>query len=121
MQQMLERLTPGLRKILGNAGWLMADRVLRMGMGLVVGVWVSRYLGPVQFGSLNFALAFVAIFGSLTTLGLDNIVVWEIVHNAVDVPKLLGTTLALKLAGSFLSIREFGFSTIKLIQPHNVP
>ncbi len=54
----LDKIGPGLRKIIGNMGWLFVDRFVRMGMGLFVGVWVARYLGPDQFGSLNFALAF---------------------------------------------------------------
>ena len=83
----LGRIGPGLRRIMGNMGWLMVDRVVRMGMGLFVGVCVARYLGPVQFGSLNFALAFVALFaivalfGTVTTLGLEGIVIREVLHH----------------------------------------
>lgn len=75
MTKELDKIGPGLRKIMGNMGWLMVDRVVRMGIGLFVGVWVAQYLGPVQFGSLNFALAFIALFGTVTTLGLEGIVV----------------------------------------------
>jgi hypothetical protein len=46
----LDKIGPNLRKIMGNMGWLFVDRFVRMGMGLFVGVWVARYLGPVQFG-----------------------------------------------------------------------
>jgi len=47
-----------LQAILGNSGWLFADKVLRMGVGLLVGVWVTRYLGPEKFGQLSYAIAF---------------------------------------------------------------
>jgi PST family polysaccharide transporter len=114
----LDKIGPGLRKIMGNLGWLMVDRVVRMGIGLFVGVWVARYLGPAQFGSLNFALAFVALFGTVTTLGLEGIVVREVLHNAQDTHEILGTTLALRSGGGLLA---FGLSiaTICLIQPHD--
>ncbi len=36
---------PGLLKILDNISWLFFDKILRMGVGLLVGVWVARYLG----------------------------------------------------------------------------
>ena len=52
----LDKISPGLRRILGNVSWLMVDRVVRMGMGLFVGVWTARFLGPAQFGSLNLSL-----------------------------------------------------------------
>lgn len=53
---------PNLVKILDNIGWLFLDKVLRMGVGLLVGVWIARYLGPEQFGLLNLAVALVWLF-----------------------------------------------------------
>ena len=35
-----------LQRIIGNTGWLVADKIVRMGIGLFVNVWVARYLGP---------------------------------------------------------------------------
>lgn len=118
MIQELDRFGPGLRKIMGNMGWLMFDRVVRMGMGLFVGVWVARYLGPAQFGSLNFALSFVALFGTLTTLGLEGLVVREVLHHTQDTHEILGTTLALRSGGSLLAV-GLSIATLRLIQPHD--
>jgi len=64
---------PNLRKILDNMGWLFFDRALRMGIGLVVGLRVARYLGPEQFSQLNYAIAFVSLFGVIASMGLNNI------------------------------------------------
>lgn len=114
----LDKIGPGLRKVIGNIGWLMMDRVVRMGMGLFVGVWVARYLGPVQFGSLNFAIAFVALFGSVTTLGLDGIVMREVIHKPEDTHEVLGTTLALRSVVS-LTVGGASIAVLKLIQPHD--
>lgn len=114
----LDKIGPGLRKIMGNMGWLMVDRVLRMGMGLFVGVWVARYLGPVQYGSYNFALAFVALFGTVTTLGLEGLVVREVLHNAEDTHEILGTTLALRSGGGLMAV-VLSIGTLRLIQPHD--
>jgi O-antigen/teichoic acid export membrane protein len=61
---------PNLLKIFDNIGWLFFDKILRMGVGLVVGVWIARYLGPKQFGLLSFATAFVGLFGAIAGLGL---------------------------------------------------
>ena len=99
-----QKLSPELRKILTNIGWLSGDRVLRMGMGLIVGAWVARYLGPQQFGLLNYATAFVALFAVLASLGLDQIVVRDIVRKPTYRDKILGTTLILKLIGSLVTV-----------------
>jgi polysaccharide transporter, PST family len=116
--QELDKVGPGLRKIMGNMGWLMFDRVVRMGMGLFVGVWVSRYLGPARFGSLNFALSFVALFGTLTTLGLEGLVVREVLHHGEDTREILGTALVLRMWGSLLAV-GLSIATIRIIQPHD--
>jgi polysaccharide transporter, PST family len=112
------RVSPGLQNILGNTGWLMLDRVIRMGLGVVVGVWVARYLGPSQFGSLNFAISFVALFGTLTTLGLENIVIKEIVLDGSRLPELLGTAFALRLGGSLLA-PLLAVAAVFAVQPHD--
>src|SRR5215471_13687129 len=82
---------PSFQTIAANVGWLIADRILRMGLGVVVVVLVGRYLGPAQFGLLSFAMAFAGLFGFLTTLGLDNIIIVELVTRSNSGPETLGT------------------------------
>src|SRR5271167_2378733 len=69
-----------IRSALANTGWLFLDRFLRLGAGLLISVWVARYLGPSQFGILNYALSFTAIVASFVSLGFDSIVVRELVN-----------------------------------------
>lgn len=92
-----------LQKIIGNTGWLFFDKVLRMGVGLVVNVWVVRYLGPDQFGLLSYSTAFVALFGTFATLGLDGIVIRELVRKPEDSREILGSALVLRLVGGIFS------------------
>ncbi|MFM6097503.1 MAG: flippase [Dolichospermum sp.] len=93
-----------LREIIANTGWLFADRILRMGVGLFVGVWVARYLGVQQFGVFNYATAFVALFSTLSTLGLDSIVVRSIVREPEKRAEILGTAFWLKLFGGVAAL-----------------
>jgi len=72
---------PKLLKIVDNIGWLFFDKILRMGVGLLIGVWIARYLGPEQFGLLNFTAALIGLFGALAGMGLQGIVVREIVQD----------------------------------------
>lgn len=74
-----------------------------MGVGLLVGVWVARYLGPEQFGLLNFALAFTGLFGAIATLGLQGIVVRDIVRDPAGARLTLGTAAMLQLVGGLVS------------------
>ena len=105
-----------LIKIIRNTGWLFADRILRMGVGLFVGVWVARYLGPEQFGIFNYAIAFVGLFGVFATLGLNSIVVRDIVRNPAYKDETLGTAFSIKFIGGFLTLLVT-ISIISFIQP----
>jgi PST family polysaccharide transporter len=73
-----------------------------MALGVVVGAWVARYLGPLSFGQLSYATAYVALFQTIATLGLDGVVVRDIARNQKIAGELLGTVFMLRLcAGSF--------------------
>lgn len=91
---------PTLQRAIGNSFWLFADQILRLALGLVVGVWMARHLGPENFGWLNYALATVGVVGSLTSLGVGPIVVRELVRDPHSAPGWLGTAWALRTAGA---------------------
>lgn len=74
-----------------------------MGVGLLVGVWVARYLGPEQFGMLNFATAFTSMFAAIAALGLPSIVVRDIVRDPDTKASTLGAAAMLQLIGGFIA------------------
>ena len=117
-------LSPNFRKVITNTFWLMADNLLRMGIGLVVGIWVARYLGPKQFGIFNYAIAFAGMFNVFAKAGLDSIVIRDLVRHPESKDEILGTTFVIKLVcgiGAFLlavgavSIFRSGDTRIPLI------
>ena len=93
----------GFRKYLANTSWLFAEQILRIFAGLLVGIYVARYLGPENFGLLNYALAFVAIFASFAKLGLDGIIVRDLVNAPEKRDLYLGTAFWLKIIGAILA------------------
>ena len=80
----------------------MGHRVLSMVVALFVGVYVARYLGPERFGLLSYAGSFVGLFAALATLGLDGIMVRELVKTPERRDELLGTAFWLKAGGAAL-------------------
>lgn len=91
------RSRAGLKDILKNSGWLFLDKAARAVLGLLVGAWVARYLGPSQFGELSYYIALIAIFQSITTLGMDGIVVREISKTSSQENTILGTVFWMRL------------------------
>ncbi|HIP51890.1 MAG TPA: flippase, partial [Campylobacterales bacterium] len=81
---------------------LFFEKILRMIVGLFVGIWVARYLGPEQFGLFSYAQSFVGLFIAIATLGLDGIVIRELVKDESRRDKLLGTAFGLKFIGAVI-------------------
>lgn len=94
---------PHLLKAMSNTGWLFGDHAVRMGVGLIVSVWLARYLGPEQFGLFSYAIAFVALFGAIAGLGLNNIVVRELVKEPQAAGSILGSAFVLLMLGGLLA------------------
>ena len=91
----------GFMKYFKNTSWLFGEKILRMIVGLFVGIWVARYLGPEQFGLFSYAQSFVGLFTAIATLGLDGIVVRELVKDESRRDELIGTAFWLKIIGAF--------------------
>lgn len=91
----------GFLKYLKNTSWMMAEQFLRIIAGLFVGIWVARYLGPEQFGLFSYALAFTAIFAGIAKLGLDGIMVRQLINEPEKRDVYLGTAFWLKVIGAF--------------------
>jgi polysaccharide transporter, PST family len=89
------------QRVLRNSAWLIADKVVRLGLGLVVWLWLARQVGPEAFGQWSFALAFAALFAVVGGLGFDGVLQRELAADGADVPALLGTASALRLAVGF--------------------
>lgn len=92
----------GFQRYAANTTWLMAEQILRIIAGILVGIWVARYLGPQQFGVFSYVLAFTTIFGGIAKLGLDGIVVRELIHQPKLQNTYMGTAFWLKVIGAVM-------------------
>ena len=103
-RRQLEGLPAGLRRLAASTGWLAAEHAARMVVGLLVGVYVARYLGPEAFGVLNYAISFVLLFSALSQLGLDNLVVRDLVVAPERAAETLSAAFTLRLAGGTVAL-----------------
>lgn len=104
----------GSRKALHSVSWLFVERTLRLGLVLLTGVLMARALGDVVFGTLNYAVGFVGLFFALGAMGIDDILVRDLVRRPAERDALLGTAAAIKLGGAVaLVLLAVGGSLIK--------
>ncbi len=110
------RERPAISRIAANTGWFLADRVTRGAIGVLFGILIARALGPTAFGQLGFAQALTAITGVFALLGLETMVVRDIVREPQRAGEVLGSAAILRFAGAL-----FGFATamvaIQILRP----
>ena len=102
----------GFRKYFANTTWMLIEQILRLIAGFFVGVWVIRYLGPQQFGIFSYILAFVSIFSSIARLGLDSILVRDLVNEPNKRNDYLGTAFWLRFVSSVFMILAIFISSL---------
>ena len=90
-------------KLAQNAGWLIGAKIYQLVTNLAISMLMARYLGPSNFGLVNYAASFTTLFTAICTLGIDSILVNELLHNRNN-GKLLGSAIGLRLCSSGLSV-----------------
>lgn len=104
---------PELAGILGNASWLTGSRLLRLVTGVFLVAVLARYLGPAQYGVLQYSLAVVVIISTAAGLGLQGVVVRNLVRDERSAGTLLGSALLLRLiAGAVGSLACLGIALL---------
>ncbi len=86
-----------------NASWIIAGRVIQMILSFLISIFTARYLGPSNYGLINYAGAYVAFFTSLCTLGINSVIIKNLVDHPDEQGLALGTSLGLRLASSLFS------------------
>ena len=91
-------------RVMNNAGWLIGSRIIQSLLGFVISMLTARYLGPSNYGLINYASSLVAFVTPIMTLGINAVLVKEIISNPDNEGEILGTTLILNVASALLCI-----------------
>lgn len=87
-----------------NVSWLVIGRIVHMLLSFLMSLLTARYLGPSNYGLINYATAYATFFTSLCTLGINAVIVKNFIDKPSEEGETLGTTLVLRLISSFLSL-----------------
>jgi O-antigen/teichoic acid export membrane protein len=94
----------GFLKYFKNTSWLIFERFLRLLSGLIITIWIARYLGPNQFGLFSYVQNFAFFFTIVATFGIDNITIIQLIKYPKNRDKILGSSFLIKIFGSFFAI-----------------
>lgn len=90
--------------VLRNSGWLLGDKVLRVGIPFILNIWMARDLGPSDFGLLSYAQSLVSLLVAVANLGLYGVVVRELVARPGMSDQILGSSLLLRMVSGAFSV-----------------
>ena len=91
-------------KIVNNASWIIGSKLLRSILSFLIGIFTARYLGPSNYGLINYVSAMVAFVVPIMQLGFPSILVNEIVNRPNEEGKILGTSIVLNIISAIFSI-----------------
>lgn len=91
-------------KTVQNASWLIGGRLVHMLLSFAIGLLTARYLGPDNYGLINYASAFATFFSSFCTLGINSVIVKNFIDHPSQEGETIGTALVLRLISSLLSL-----------------
>jgi O-antigen/teichoic acid export membrane protein len=93
-----------VQRVAKNTGIIMVGDLIFRLISLVVIIYLARYLGTVGFGQYCFVFAYLAFFGVIADLGLQDILVREMSRDPSTVPKLIGNAYFIRLILTVLAV-----------------
>lgn len=100
-------------KVLKNASWIIGIQIIKALLGLVISMFTARYLGPSNYGLINYASSIVTFISPLMYLGLSGILVQEIIDNPQREGETLGTSMTMSFVSSlFCILGIFSFTLV---------
>ena len=91
-------------KILKNATWIVACKVVQSILSFIIGTLTVRYLGPTNYGVITYAVSVVSFFLPFMQVGLNHTLVKEFIRNPNSEGETLGTALIINVISSFFSM-----------------
>ena len=97
-------LSPTKEKVISNVVWAVTGKVVTLLGGLLVGIFVARYLGPEQYGLMSYVMSYVALFQVLASFGMDQIEIREEAKTPEEKNKIIGTAFVLKISFALITM-----------------
>lgn len=91
-------------KIFKNAAWIIACKIIQAILGLLVTMLSARYLGPSGYGLINYAASIVAFVAPIMQVGLNSILVQELINTPEKEGETLGTALTMSFISSLFCV-----------------
>ena len=91
-------------KVLNNVKWVVICKSIQSITQLLIGMLTARYLGPDNYGLINYAKSVVSFEVPFMRLGLDITLTKELVDNPEQQGRVMGTALVMEMVSSLVCL-----------------
>ena len=91
-------------KVAKNASWIIISRIIQAVLGLAISMLTARYLGPDNYGLINYAASLVNFIMPVVFLGLNNTLVQELTRAPEKEGQIMGTSIAMSMVSALCCI-----------------
>lgn len=92
------------KQVFNNAKWIIVCKIAQSVLQFLVGIICARYLGPSNYGLINYASSVVSFALPIVKLGFDATLVRELIDNPKKEGEILGTSFTLNFIASLISM-----------------
>lgn len=93
-----------VKQFASNASWIMVGRIFQLGLTFYTTMIVTRHLGPTEYGKMNYVYSYIQMFLPLCQMGMNGIVVKELVDDRDRNGETLGTMSVIRIIASLISM-----------------
>lgn len=97
-------LSSGASNLFGNLFWAILGKISNLLSGLIVGIIIARYLGPGQYGLMNYVISYVFLFQVFASFGLDSIETREEARRPEQKDTIIGSAFFVKIVIGIITI-----------------
>ena len=83
-----------------NIAWLLLEKSITMGVGLLTSIFIARGLGTNDYGSYSYAISVYALISPLSALGLNAIIVRELTSKNKSI--VMSNAFIMRFAGALI-------------------
>ena len=91
-------------KVTRNASWMIIGRIYQMSLSFVVSMLTARYLGPSNYGLVNYASSFTSFFSTFCVLGINSVIVKNFIDHPNEEGKTTGSAIGVRMISSICSV-----------------
>ena len=90
-------------KVFSNTLWILMGQGVQALLSFIFSVWTAKYLGPNNYGIINYVMSIIAIFSAISNLGFTTTLVKFLIQDEDSEGQILGTSIFCRLITSVIS------------------